>query len=144
MADRRIRLERVYDGVRAEEHPGQEEGLPPGPRFLADRLWPRGVRRSAVTGHTWVKDVVPSPGPRLWFGRDPSRFAGFAECHRTELETRPEVLEPILAAARRGPVTLLYAARDTGHNHAVVLRGHLESQLSSSDSRSVSPSSGSN
>ncbi len=97
-----------------------------------------------LPGDTWAKDVAPSPGPRLWFGHDPSRFAEFAECHRTELEARPEVLEPILVAALRGPVTLLYVARDTEHNHAVVLRDHLESQLSSSDSRSVSPSSGSN
>jgi uncharacterized protein YeaO (DUF488 family) len=144
MADHRIHLERVYDEVRAGEHPGQEEGLPPGPRFLVDRLWPRGVRKSELAGAVWAKDVAPSPGLRTWFGHDPSRFAGFAERYRTELEGRPEALEPILAAARRGPVTLVYAAGDTEHNHAVVLRDHLESLLSSADSRSTSPGSGSN
>ncbi|GAA1097662.1 DUF488 domain-containing protein [Nocardiopsis metallicus] len=138
MADHRIHLERVYDEVRAEEHPGQEGALPPGPRFLVDRLWPRGVPKSAVAGHAWVRDVAPSPGLRTWFGHAPSRFAEFAERYRAELEARPGVLEPILAAARRGPVTLLYAARDTEHNHAVVLRDHLESQLSPSGSRSAS------
>lgn len=144
MAEHRIHLERVYDEVRAEEHPGREEGLPPGPRFLVDRLWPRGVRRSAVAGDAWVRDAAPSPGLRKWFGHDPSRFAEFAERYRAELEERPEALEPILAAARRGPVTLLYAARDTEHNHAVVLREHLESLLAPSDSGSASPGSGSN
>ncbi|PWV46037.1 MULTISPECIES: DUF488 domain-containing protein [Nocardiopsis] len=129
MADHRIHLERVYDEVRAEEHPGQGEEPPPGPRFLVDRLWPRGVSKSAVAGDEWVKDAAPSPHLRTWFGHDPSRFEEFARRYRAELEAHPEVLEPLLDAARKGPVTLLYAAKDTEHNHAVVLRDHLESLL---------------
>ena len=144
MVDHRIRLERVYDEVRAEEHPGQGEDPPPGPRFLVDRLWPRGVRKSAVAGDPWLKDVAPSPELRTWFGHDPDRFAAFADRYRAELERKPEVLEPILEAAREGPVTLLYAARDTEHNHAVVLRDHLESLLASPDSGNTSAGSGSN
>ncbi|WP_017589789.1 DUF488 domain-containing protein [Nocardiopsis ganjiahuensis] len=136
MADHRIRLERVYDEVRAEEHPGRGQDPPPGPRFLVDRLWPRGVRRSEVAGCPWLKDVAPSRELRTWFGHDPDRFAEFARRYLAELERRPEVLEPILAAAREGPVTLLYAARDTEHNHAVVLRDHLESLLTSPDAGS--------
>jgi uncharacterized protein YeaO (DUF488 family) len=133
MADHGIHLERVYDEVRAEEHPGQGQEPPPGQRFLVDRLWPRGVRRNAVDGDPWLKDVAPSPGLRTWFGHDPGRFAEFARRYRAELDARPDVLEPILAAARKGPVTLLYAAKDTEHNHAVVLRDHLESLLASPD-----------
>jgi uncharacterized protein YeaO (DUF488 family) len=119
----------------------------PQPETLRDRTsyLPHDLSSSpGFSGDTWVGDVAPSPGLRTWFGHDPSRFAEFAERYRAELEARPEVLEPILAAARRGPVTLLYAAGDTEHNHAVVLRDHLEALLSSSDSRSASPSSGSN
>lgn len=144
MAEHRIQLERVYDEVRAEEHPGPGEEPPPGPRFLVDRLWPRGVRKSAVAGDPWLKDVAPSSELRTWFGHDPSRFAEFAERYRAELEERPESLEPILAAAREGPVTLLYAARDTEHNHAVVLRAYLESLLASSGSENTSSGPGSN
>ncbi|MBR8742767.1 DUF488 domain-containing protein [Nocardiopsis sp. MG754419] len=127
--DHRIHLERVYDEVRAERHPGQEDDLPPGPRFLVDRLWPRGVSKSAVEGDTWLKDVAPSPALRTWFGHDPDRFTEFAERYRAELERRPETVAPLLEAARRGPVTLVYAAKDTEHNHAIVLRDHLESLL---------------
>ncbi|MGW5880348.1 DUF488 domain-containing protein [Nocardiopsis terrae] len=127
----RIHLERVYDEVRAQEHPGQEE-VPPGSRFLVDRLWPRGVRKSAVAEGRWIRDAAPSSELRTWFGHDPSRFAEFAERYRAELEERPGVLAPLLSAARSGPVTLLYAAKDTEHNHAVVLRDHLESLLASS------------
>lgn len=138
MADHRIHLERVYDEVRAEKHPGREEELPPGPRFLVDRLWPRGVRKSAVAGDEWVKEAAPSTELREWFGHVPSRFAEFAERYRAELDEHPEALEPILSAARRGPVTLLYAAKDTEHNHAIVLRDYLESLLPSSEPGSVS------
>lgn len=126
MAERhRIHLERVYDEVRE----GQEESPPPGPRFLVDRMWPRGVRKSSLEGDEWLKDVAPSSELRGWFGHDPDRFSEFAERYRAELEERPEVLEPILRAARKGPVTLLYAAKDTEHNHAIVLRDHLEAVL---------------
>ncbi len=144
MTDHRIRLERVYDEVRAEKHPERAAEPPPGPRFLVDRLWPRGVRKSDLDGDTWLKDVAPSPELRSWFGHDPDRFVEFAERYRAELERGPEALEPILEAAREGPVTLLYAAKDTEHNHAVVLREHLESLLDSSGSGSDSSGSGSN
>ncbi|WP_460774182.1 DUF488 domain-containing protein [Nocardiopsis nanhaiensis] len=67
-----------------------------------DRLWPRGVRKTEVAGDLWVKDGAPSPELRRWFGHAPERFAEFAERYRAELDRRPEALEPILAAARRG------------------------------------------
>ncbi|WP_150243454.1 DUF488 domain-containing protein [Nocardiopsis quinghaiensis] len=131
MAEHHVYLERVHDEVRAARSPDREADTPPGRRFLVDRMWPRGVSKDALEGVAWVRDVAPGDGLRRWFGHDSSRFAGFAERYRAELETRPEVLEPILEAARRGPVTLLYAARDTEHNHALVLRDHLREVLSS-------------
>jgi uncharacterized protein YeaO (DUF488 family) len=117
-----ITVERVYDEVRADP--------PPGALFLVDRLWPRGVRKSALEGVPWIREAGPSTGLRTWFGHDPARFGEFARRYRAELADRPQVLEPILAAARRGPVTLLYSARDQEHNQAVVLRDHLLELLS--------------
>lgn len=124
--EHRIHLERVYDEVRAQKHP-EEEDPPPGERFLVDRVWPRGVSKGAMADVTWLKDVAPGSDLRTWFGHDPERFEEFAERYRTELEENPEALEPLLEAAARGRVTLLYAAKDTEHNHAIVLRDHLES-----------------
>ncbi|MFE3461585.1 DUF488 domain-containing protein [Nocardiopsis aegyptia] len=121
MTGHRVGVQRVYDEVR--EHPeGEGRG---GARFLVDRLWPRGVRRTALEGVTWLKEAAPSQELRTWFGHEAPRFEVFAERYRAELRERPEVLEPVLEAARRGPVTLLYAARDTEHNHALVLREHV-------------------
>lgn len=127
MTGHRVEVERVYDEVR--EHPeGGGDGRG-GARFLVDRLWPRGVRRSALEGVAWLKEAAPSKELRTWFDHDASRFAEFAERYRAELRERPEVLEPVLDAARRGTVTLLYAARDTEHNHALVLRDHVADLL---------------
>ena len=55
---------------------------------------------------------------------------GFAADHRDrglrierdELEARPEALAQLRGYLTRGPVTLLYAARDEEHNNAVALR----------------------
>ncbi|MFD6953633.1 hypothetical protein A6A08_25590 [Nocardiopsis sp. TSRI0078] len=131
MAEHHVYLERVHDEVRAARGPGGGPAPPPGRRFLVDRLWPRGVSKEALEGAAWVREAAPSDGLRRWFGHEPSRFTEFAERYRAELEARPEVLDPLLEAARRGPVTLLYAARDTEHNHALVLRDHLRGMLSS-------------
>ena len=49
-----------------------------------------------------------------------------------ELSQRPEAWEPIVAAARRGNVTLLYSARDEEHNAAVALRDYLKAKITRS------------
>lgn len=120
MAGHTIALKRVHDEVREEDHSGE------GERFLVDGLWPRGVRKTALEGVSWVKEVAPSKELRSWFGHDPARFSEFADRYRAELDEQDsEALSSILSAIEQGPVTLLYAAKDTEHNHAVVLRDWL-------------------
>ena len=41
------------------------------------------------------------------------------------LAAQPQVLAPLRDALAAGPVTLVYGARDTEHNQAVVLRDYL-------------------
>ena len=115
-----IVLKRVHDEIR-------EEGRSEGEVFLVDRLWPRGVPKTSLEGVSWVKEAAPSSELRSWFGHDPERFAEFAARYRTELDERSsEGLTSLLSAVEHGPVTLLYAAKDTEHNHAVVLREWLQ------------------
>ena len=77
-------------------------------RVLVDRLWPRGVRREAVD--VWMREVAPSDELRRWFSHDPARWEEFKARYWRELDGNPKVAE-LLELARRGDVTLLYAAR---------------------------------
>lgn len=93
-----------------------------GTRILVDRLWPRGVAKSAARLDGWLKEITPSPELRQWFGHRPERFAEFARKYEWELstdETKRALVGELLSLS--GTVTLLYAAKDERHNHAVVL-----------------------
>ena len=114
-----IQLKRVYD--KREPHDGV--------RFLVERLWPRGVRKTDVHMDRWQKDVGPSDQLRKWFSHDPAKWTEFQHKYLAELEQRPEAWEPILGAAKRGTVTLLYSSHDTEHNNAVALKHFLEAKL---------------
>lgn len=116
-----MEIRRVYDAVGAE-----------GAVFLVDRVWPRGIRKSDLEIDDWLREVAPSTELRQWFGHRPERFPEFRARYRRELDGRPEAVGPLLDAARRGPVTLLYSARDTEHNQAVVLREYLRDRLGES------------
>jgi len=113
-----IQLKRVYEPAAASD----------GTRFLVDRLWPRGVKKSALALDGWLKEAAPSDGLRRWFHHAASRWAEFCRRYAAELDRRPEVMQPILDAARRGAVTLLFAAQDRQHNHAIVLQQRVAGQ----------------
>jgi uncharacterized protein YeaO (DUF488 family) len=110
-----IQIKRAYDP------PARGDGR----RFLVERLWPRGMKKEALALDSWVKDVAPSTELRKWFGHRVERWEEFRRRYRAELGTNPESWQPILQAAERQGVTLLYSAHDTEHNGAVVLRDFL-------------------
>jgi uncharacterized protein YeaO (DUF488 family) len=106
-----VRLKRAYEPAEPSD----------GYRVLVDRLWPRGVPKEEARLDEWARDLAPSPALRTWFGHDPARFDEFRRRYRAELEVREEELAALRRRARRGTVTLVYGARDTEHNGAVVL-----------------------
>lgn len=114
-----IRLKRIYDPA----------GPADGTRILVDGLWPRGVKKADAAVDDWLRDVAPGKALRQWFGHDPRRWHAFAVSYREELADKPEALRKLLDAARSGPLTLVFAARDRDHNHAVVLRDVLRERL---------------
>ena len=113
-----IRTKRTYDP------PARGDGR----RILVERLWPRGMKKAAVAADAWLKEAAPRTELRKWFGHRVERWEEFARRYRAELDANPAGWQPILEAARRGPVTLLYSARDTEHNGAVVLRDYLRTR----------------
>lgn len=96
-----------------------------GRRILVERLWPRGLKKEALAIDAWAKEVAPSTQLRKWFAHRMEHWEEFQRMYRSELDANPAAWEPILAASRRGPVTLLYSAHDTLHNGALVLRDYL-------------------
>ena len=114
-----IRIKRVYDPhVPAD-----------GTRFLVERLWPRGIKKTSLEMDAWLKDTAPSTELRRWFNHDPAKWLEFQHRYRSELDAHSDSWEPILARARHGRVTLLYSAHDVEHNNAVVLRDFLNNKL---------------
>jgi uncharacterized protein YeaO (DUF488 family) len=105
-------LKRIYDAKADDD----------GQRILVDRLWPRGIKKEDAGIDLWLRDVAPSPALRQWFGHDPSRWTEFRKRYREELRQDGAVLEDLRARCKGQAVTLLFAAKDTKHNHAVVLR----------------------
>jgi len=93
-----------------------------GVRILVDRLWPRGVSKANAAISRWMKEIAPSTELRHWFGHDPERWEEFRHRYRAELSHHEEHLRELRAIARKGPLTLVYAARDQDRNEAVVLR----------------------
>lgn len=110
-----IRLKRIHAPA------AEEDGF----RVLVDRLWPRGISKVRADLALWCKEAAPSTELRRWFGHAPDRWAEFQERYRAELRANAAALAPLRDLGQRGPVTLLYAARDERHNEAVVLRDFL-------------------
>jgi uncharacterized protein YeaO (DUF488 family) len=113
-----IMLKRAYDAVSRTD----------GTRFLVERLWPRGISKAALQVDAWLKEVGPSTELRKWFGHDPDKWNEFRRRYVRELASRPEAWQPIVSAARRGRVTLVYSSHDTQHNNAVALQEFLGRQ----------------
>jgi uncharacterized protein YeaO (DUF488 family) len=107
-----VRLKRAYEPRSADD----------GTRILVDRLWPRGVSKKQAAIDQWVKDIAPSTELRRWFGHDPDRWEEFRRRYAKEVHQKADLLQQLRSLARKGPITLVYAARDEEHNAAIELR----------------------
>lgn len=100
-----------------------------GARFLVDRLWPRGVKKEALSIKSWLKDVAPSSELRKWYHHDEGRWDEFRRRYFAELKVNPDAWQPLLEAAREGAVTLVYSAKHEDHNNALALKEFLTRKL---------------
>jgi uncharacterized protein YeaO (DUF488 family) len=106
-----VRIKRAY------EPPAASDGY----RVLIDRIWPRGVTREKARLDEWARELPPSTELREWFGHDPDRFEEFRRRYTGELAAQQGKLRELRQRARDGTLTLVYGARDTEHNDAVVI-----------------------
>lgn len=114
-----FRIKRVYDT------PDKADGT----RVLVDRLWPRGLRKEKAAVTLWLKEIAPSTELREWFGHDPERWTEFGHRYCAELACNDGAVAQLANLSKLGPMTLLYAAHDTEHNHAIVLSAYLSDHL---------------
>ncbi|MGA3050019.1 MAG: DUF488 family protein [Terracidiphilus sp.] len=106
---------------RAYEEPTNADGF----RVLVNRLWPRGKKKADLRLNAWVKEIAPSTELRKWFDHDPKRWLEFCKRYKVELKNpkaKTAIADAVQAAKKYSAITLIYAAKDTEHNEAVVLR----------------------
>ncbi len=108
----KLAIKRVY------EEPDKDDGI----RILVDRLWPRGLSKEKAHVDLWLKEIAPSTELRKWFAHDPAKWTEFKTRYRAELKHNSEQLAVLKQAIAKGPVTLLYGAKDEQHNDAIVLQ----------------------
>ena len=113
-----VKIKRVY------QQPDDQDGI----RILVDRLWPRGLSEEKARVDLWLKDISPSTELRKWFAHDPKKWVEFQRRYREELSDNAEQVSLLRKEAAKGPVTLLFGAKDEKHNQAVVLQSVLGSK----------------
>jgi uncharacterized protein YeaO (DUF488 family) len=117
-AKSRISVKRAYEPASADD----------GLRVLVDRLWPRGVTKAKAKIDLWPKGMAPSDKLRRMVHGDPSKWDEFVKAYARELKEEPakSAFSDLRAQAKKQHTTLIYAARDEIHNHAVLLQRWLE------------------
>jgi uncharacterized protein YeaO (DUF488 family) len=108
-----LKIKRAYEGKSTAD----------GQRIYIDRLWPRGMSKEEFKFDEWMKELSPSDDLRKWFGHEPDKFQEFKKRYVKELAdpSKQALLKRLTRMAYEGDVTLVYSARDTEHNDAVVL-----------------------
>ena len=113
---KKITIKRIYEPASTTD----------GFRVLVDRVWPRGVSKADAAIDVWLREIAPSTELRKWYNHDRSRWSEFQRRYRAELNDRQDELAELLRRAEGKALTLLFGARDTQHNQAVVLKQVLE------------------
>ena len=106
-----MQVKRIYDQASPED----------GYRVLVDRIWPRGVSKETAALDEWNKEIAPTTELRKWFNHIPERFLEFKAKYEEELDLKKEDLQRLKAIDKKQSLTLLYSAKDTKNNQAVVL-----------------------
>lgn len=113
-----VQIKRAYEPASSDD----------GYRVLIDRLWPRGIAKQDLAVDDWNKDLAPSPALRKWFCHKVEHWDQFQKSYQAELRQTDQQarLRELIQAAQGGKITLVYGAKDTEHNHALILAAELK------------------
>lgn len=110
-----IKIERAYEFYKHEKPKN-------GYAILVDGIWPRGISKEALQPDEWARHLAPSTELRKWFAHDAEKWPEFKRRYKKELKPREDELERLREVAQHNQLILLYGAKDTEHNQAVVLK----------------------
>ncbi len=127
-----ILIKRVYD------KPSRSDGR----RILVDRLWPRGLAKTATKIHFWARAIAPSNNLRRWYGHDPGKWTTFKRRYFAELDENPNGVVELFRHIGRGTVTFVYSSKEQYLNNATALREYVESRFQSQGRRTPKQGSG--
>jgi uncharacterized protein YeaO (DUF488 family) len=111
-----IAIKRIYEETTKED----------GYRVMVDRLWPRGIAKDDKRFDEWAKDLAPTNELRLWYAHVPERWPEFKSRYRAELKANEAVATFLETHEDKKRITLVYAAKDVEHAHALVLQQYLQ------------------
>jgi len=116
-----IAMKRVYEAAGAQD----------GYRVLVDGLWPRGISKEQLKIDAWMREIAPSASLRKSYCHIPEKWEGFKKRYRQELTKPPRkaLLEELVGQARKGQVTLVFAARDAERSNAAALAEVIRAEL---------------
>lgn len=112
----RVRTKRIYEPPEVAD----------GRRILVDRLWPRGLTKTAARIDYWAKAIAPSTALRRWYGHDPAKWKEFRRRYYAELDANPAGLADLRRHLGKGAVTLLFSSKEERLNNATALREYLK------------------
>ena len=118
-----VRMKRVYDPYA----PGD------GKRILVDRLWPRGIKKEDSKIDEWIKEIAPSTELRKWFSHDVTKWPEFRRLYKGELAERADLVKRLIEDAKKGTITLLFAAKDPEHVNAAVLKEVIDKSMTGAE-----------
>ena len=96
----KIQLKRVYEAESPED----------GFRILADRLWPRGIKKEALHLDFWAKEIAPSTVLRKRYHQD-GKFEDFKADYTQELLANPTYASFLEMLKPHKVITLLTASK---------------------------------
>jgi len=116
-----VGMKRVYEAAGAGD----------GYRVLVDGLWPRGISKAELKIDVWMKEIAPSASLRKSYCHIPEKWEGFRKKYHQELMKPPRkaLLDELVERARKGQVTLVFAARDPERSNAAALAETIRAEL---------------
>lgn len=112
-----INIKRIYEEI------GSQDGY----RVLVDRLWPRGLTKEKANIEEWAVEIAPSTAIRLAYAHIPERWNDFSAQYKNELILNEQLTSYLDKWEDHPIITLLYAAKDKEHTHALILQEYLKS-----------------